>query len=98
MKFVTGVEPIGSPLNARRVETKKYEHLVTYFEYRSGVSGNVVQSSIQSSLISCAVRLVLRHSFFNMAQQPLGGPRPPHYRGFTITLRHVALGRTPHDE
>jgi hypothetical protein len=23
------------------------------------------------------------------------GPRPPHYRGFTITLRHTTLGRTP---
>jgi len=25
------------------------------------------------------------------------GPRPPHYRGFTITLRHTTLGRTPLD-
>jgi hypothetical protein len=26
------------------------------------------------------------------------GPGPPHYRGFTITLRHTTLGRTPLDE
>ena len=26
------------------------------------------------------------------------GPRPPHYRGFTITLRHTTLGRIPLDE
>jgi hypothetical protein len=26
------------------------------------------------------------------------GPGPPHYRGFTITLRHTTLGRTPQDE
>jgi len=26
------------------------------------------------------------------------GPRPPHYRGFMITLRHTTLGRTPLDE
>jgi hypothetical protein len=26
------------------------------------------------------------------------GPRPPHCRGFTITLRHTAHGRTPLDE
>jgi hypothetical protein len=26
------------------------------------------------------------------------GPRPPHYRGFTITFRHTTLGRTPLDE
>jgi hypothetical protein len=26
------------------------------------------------------------------------GPWPPHYRGFTFTLRHTTLGRTPLDE
>ena len=26
------------------------------------------------------------------------GPGPPHYRGFTITLRRTTLGRTPLDE
>ena len=26
------------------------------------------------------------------------GPGPPHYRGFTITLRHTTLGRIPLDE
>ena len=26
------------------------------------------------------------------------GPGPPHYRGFTIPLRHTTLGRTPLDE
>jgi hypothetical protein len=26
------------------------------------------------------------------------GPEHPHYRGFTITLRHTTLGRTPLDE
>jgi hypothetical protein len=32
-----------------------------------------------------------RKLFSSTAQQPLVGPGPPHYRGFTITLRH-----TPH--
>ena len=36
--------------------------------------------------------------FFTMVQQPPSGPRPPHCRGFTITLRHTTLGRTPQDE
>jgi hypothetical protein len=27
-----------------------------------------------------------------------GGPGPPHCQGFTITLRHTTLGRTPLDE
>jgi len=26
------------------------------------------------------------------------GPRPPHYRGYTIALRHTTVGRTPLDE
>jgi len=26
------------------------------------------------------------------------GPGPPHYRGFTITLKHTTLGRTPLNE
>jgi len=35
---------------------------------------------------------------FSMAQQPLSGPGSPHYRGFTITLRHSTGCRTPLDE
>jgi hypothetical protein len=34
---------------------------------------------------------------FHGATAP-SGPGPPHYRGFTITLRHITLGRTPLDE
>jgi len=30
-----------------------------------------------------------------MAQQPPSAPEPPHYQGFTITLRHATLGRIP---
>jgi hypothetical protein len=35
--------------------------------------------------------------FFHGARAP-SGPGPPHYRGFTITLIHTTLGRTPLDE
>jgi len=35
--------------------------------------------------------------FFYGATAPRG-PGPPHCRGFTVTLRHTALGRTPLDE
>jgi hypothetical protein len=34
------------------------------------------------------------HTFFFLARQPLVGPGNPHYRGFTITLRHITLRRT----
>ena len=33
-----------------------------------------------------------------MAQQPPNGKEPPQCRGFTITLRHTTLGKTPLDE
>jgi hypothetical protein len=36
--------------------------------------------------------------FFSMAQQPPSGPELPQNRGFTITLRHTTLGRTPPEE
>ena len=35
---------------------------------------------------------------FSTAQQSPSGPGPPHYRSFTITLRHTTLDRTPLDE
>jgi hypothetical protein len=35
---------------------------------------------------------------FYGATAPSGVTRPPPYRGFTITLRHSTLGRTPLDE
>jgi hypothetical protein len=35
--------------------------------------------------------------FFNAATVPRW-PTPTHYRGFTITLRHTTVGRTPLDE
>ena len=35
--------------------------------------------------------------FYHGATIP-NGPRLPHCRGFTITLRHITLGRTPLDE
>jgi hypothetical protein len=43
--------------------------------------------------------LISKDAFlFPTARQPPVGPRPPHYRGFTITLWHTTLGRTPLDE
>ena len=36
--------------------------------------------------------------FITMMQQPPIRPRPPNYQGFTITLRHITVGRTPLNE
>jgi hypothetical protein len=40
---------------------------------------------------------IILTQFFPTAQQPPSGPGPPHYRGFTITLRQATVGRTPLD-
>jgi len=37
-------------------------------------------------------------TFFIVAPTTPSGPRPPHYRGFTIILRHTTLSRNPLDE
>ena len=37
-------------------------------------------------------------SYFFMTLKPLSGLGAPHYRSFTITLRHTTFGRTPPDE
>jgi len=39
-----------------------------------------------------------RTPFFLSWRNNPSGPRPPHYRGFMITLRHTTLSRTPLDE
>jgi len=33
--------------------------------------------------------------YFPQGTTAPSGPEPPHYRGFTITLRHTTLSRTP---
>jgi len=33
--------------------------------------------------------------FLSIGATALGGPGPPQYRGFMITLRHITLGGTP---
>jgi len=39
----------------------------------------------------------LQYGYFYGATTP-SGPRPPYYRGFTITLGHTTFCRTPLDE
>jgi hypothetical protein len=48
----------------------------------------------------CVFRMVLnvRWEFFSHGGKAPGETGPPHYRGFTITLRYTTLGRTPLDE
>jgi hypothetical protein len=36
--------------------------------------------------------------FFSNGSTATWGPRPPIFRGYTITLRQITLGRTPLDE
>jgi len=39
-----------------------------------------------------------KFSKYNKGATAPSGPGPPHYRGFTITLRHTTRCRTPLDE
>jgi hypothetical protein len=41
---------------------------------------------------------ILYTDIFSHGATAPSGSRPPHYRGFTIILRHTTLGRTPLDE
>jgi len=50
---------------------------------------------LNSSVITTKTPLISPHPHVGRAPN---GPGPPHYRGFTITLRHTALGRTPLNE
>jgi hypothetical protein len=60
----------------------------------------------QSFSYVVSVYLVISHKVFFSWLDSRRGPRPPHYRGFEITLRcthththtHATLGRTPLDE
>jgi hypothetical protein len=61
------------------------------------VFDDALKSHFADSLSFC-LHASLQGFFFTMAQQPPGGPMPPHYGGFTITFRHTALVRTPLDE
>jgi hypothetical protein len=62
--------------------------------------------AVVTSAVCCVTAFVFGHLtlfiavFFpppNGATAP-SGPGPPYYRGFTITLSHTTLGRTPLDE
>jgi len=42
--------------------------------------------------------LSINYFFFYHGATARSGPRPTHYRGFMIALRHTTLGRNPLDE
>ena len=54
------------------------------------VIGRLVDIRSRSLRSVCFLVLVFPHGTTTRI-----GPRPPHYRGFMITLRHTTLGRTP---
>jgi hypothetical protein len=56
--------------------------------------------TVVSACLSFPLDEPLNHctSFFLYGATAPNEPRPPHFRGFTITPRHITLGRTPLDE
>jgi hypothetical protein len=70
---------------------KKFLALRERMEGSSTVGGEVTKA--------CELKEVLYYfSIFLPWLNNSSGPRPPHYRGFIITLRHTTVGRTPLDE
>jgi hypothetical protein len=62
-----------------------------------GLEAQNENNKLLYSLIKPALLLFHLPLFFSGSTAP-SGPGPHHWRGFTITLRHTALGRTPLDE
>jgi hypothetical protein len=58
------------------------------------------ESKVMKKYLNNEIKWLEESSFYFMAQAqwPPSGPGPPYYRGFTITLRHTTLDRTPLDE
>jgi hypothetical protein len=61
-----------------------------------GEQSSQTPTDFQNSAAKLSLRFMLLFCFSNFATTP-SKPGPPHYRGFTITLR-TTLGRTPLDE
>jgi hypothetical protein len=57
-----------------------------------------VKTNSPTSYPSFSLRDARHRQFFIHGAIATSGPGLPHYRGFTITLRHTTLGRTPLDE
>jgi hypothetical protein len=69
--------------------------------YSKRLPGTPPPSSYISS--HTQIQVYLPTCFYGITAPPHGarapsGPGPPHYRCFTITLRHITFGRTPLDE
>jgi hypothetical protein len=58
----------------------------------------LIYENINGSQIICDDTFVCNVKFFFHGVSTPSGPGPPHYRGFTITLRHTTLGWTSLDE
>ena len=71
--------------------SKPEVHLIVY--RHSNTQGSFINTNQFILLVSRIVLIFLVHG----ATAPIG-PGPPHYLGFTITLRHTTLSRTPLDE
>jgi hypothetical protein len=89
--------------------SKNFRHEYPYRSFRIVTAGNKTYRQIsvgernrgKRSSHSYNGRLTIKIckcTFSLHCARALSGPGPPHYRGFTITLRHTTLGRTPLDK
>jgi hypothetical protein len=99
--------PTGSVNNAL-ANTSKPDDYFTYHQVRPlkilhtahRMHYSVLWISEQKGIISplMCIPLRLEFIFFTHGATTSSGLGPPHYKGFTITLRHATVGRTLLDE
>jgi len=68
----------------------------TYLHSRKGYMQIADRGYRYSIKVYYLVFRIPMEDFFTIAEQPQG-PRPPHFRGHMITLRHTTLGSAPLD-
>jgi hypothetical protein len=83
-----------SRLNLPKKLTQRWQYGVIFVQYPILISTGLLADIGEGWWFHIACELYI---FFRGALAP-SGPEPRHYRGFTITLWHTTLGRTPLDE
>jgi hypothetical protein len=79
-------------LDRLKPKKKKKKKKRIYYAYRN--CSHAYEQVVVMLIYATFMQLI----FFILWRNTRSGPRPPHYLGYIITLRHTTLGRTPADE
>ena len=75
-----------------------YENLVGFPTSASKVIFTLYRRQVCLKGGAMLLLIIVRCIFFQWLDRPLGAYAASFFRGFTITLRHTTVGRTPLDE